>query len=403
MYPVYPEGTYVACPLCGQKLTKITNYHIRTFHPDYTVKKFRDRFGELLSEDWKWILSPGEHVDPPNKLDEIERQVVLGSLLGKGRLFKKDLILEGSLFQLPYLGWKGRLLRRLSPTLLVRKERKRWEGRDVVEVEVQVRECKPLSELFELFIHLPDRRPILEELDLFGLAIWMQDVGVPVNDRVIFARPILADDDNGILGLLKNKFGDCFGVRGGRLFLSKVFNKGQDLLQKLLHGYIHPVTLPKLFPEILSVNETVWKQVRFCYGHYLEEYPGACARVHGHEGVLEVEVHRWVDPESGMVVDFAELSRQMEVVVSELDHQLLNLLSPALYTPTAEIIAMYVLVKLKPFIPGLRRVRVYETPTSYAEVWAKEYERAKAFLSEKAAVGEWLRKEEDCEDITVQS
>jgi 6-pyruvoyl-tetrahydropterin synthase len=70
----------------------------------------------------------------------------------------------------------------------------------------------------------------------------------------------------------------------------------------------------------------------------------------------------------GMVIDFDDLKVAWAPLDEYLDHRLLN---DVLDVPTAERIAMHIFGLLSSSLPGtqhLRSVRVWETPTSYAEV-----------------------------------
>jgi 6-pyruvoyltetrahydropterin/6-carboxytetrahydropterin synthase len=124
---------------------------------------------------------------------------------------------------------------------------------------------------------------------------------------------------------------------------------------------------------------TVTKRFEFCYGHNLPGYIGKCRNSHGHNAILEVEVAgppmlesaQWKDPNMnyvGMVVDFGVLKAVVKSeVLDELDHSWLNDV-PALGNPTAENLVDWIWVQLKRVFQGnLVRVRLYETPDSYAE------------------------------------
>lgn len=65
---------------------------------------------------------------------------------------------------------------------------------------------------------------------------------------------------------------------------------------------------------------TVTREFTFAMGHTLTDYPGDCARLHGHNYRLLVEVGYTPDPVSGMVVDFADLKKLVDPIVDRLDH-----------------------------------------------------------------------------------
>lgn len=80
----------------------------------------------------------------------------------------------------------------------------------------------------------------------------------------------------------------------------------------------------------------------FASAHSLRGYPGDCAKLHGHNWKIEVQVSGDKLNEIGMLVDFKEIKRQAKEVVAELDHTFLND-HPHFKekNPTAENIAEY--------------------------------------------------------------
>lgn len=80
----------------------------------------------------------------------------------------------------------------------------------------------------------------------------------------------------------------------------------------------------------------------FASAHSLRGYPGDCAKLHGHNWKIEVQVAGEKLNEVGMVIDFKEIKRHAKEVVKELDHTFLNDHPHFQETnPTAENIAVY--------------------------------------------------------------
>lgn len=116
---------------------------------------------------------------------------------------------------------------------------------------------------------------------------------------------------------------------------------------------------------------TVTKKFSFCYGHYLPDYDGKCKHYHGHNSEVEVEVGEVESLEyPGMIMDFSKIKKIVSPIIEMLDHRFLNdlIFGP----PTAENIVLFFVQELKEteIGPGLVRVRITETPTSWAE-WRK--------------------------------
>ena len=92
-----------------------------------------------------------------------------------------------------------------------------------------------------------------------------------------------------------------------------------------------------------------------------ESHP--CARLHGHSFRIEIHVSGPVDPDTGWVIDFAEVDAAFAPVKAQLDHRYLNDI-PGLENPTSERLAQWVWQELKPALPGLSRIVVQETHQS---------------------------------------
>jgi len=122
------------------------------------------------------------------------------------------------------------------------------------------------------------------------------------------------------------------------------------------------------------------KSYEFDSAHQLElPYQSKCSRLHGHRYRVVVYVEGKKN-ENGMVIDFNKLDNAVKPLIKELDHRLLNDL---LQQPTAENLAIYIYEKLVAKLSGgienkdykLKKVRVYETPKSFAEYGAIDCRR----------------------------
>lgn len=83
-------------------------------------------------------------------------------------------------------------------------------------------------------------------------------------------------------------------------------------------------------------------EIEFAAAHQLHGYTGNCARLHGHNWKIVVEVTGYKLDSVGMVVDFRAIKQQARAVAKRLDHRFLNELAPFdQQNPTAEHIAAY--------------------------------------------------------------
>jgi len=95
----------------------------------------------------------------------------------------------------------------------------------------------------------------------------------------------------------------------------------------------------------------------FSAAHYLRDYPGECARLHGHTWGVTASVKVNDIGEMGMTVDFKAISAALNEAVKKFDHQTLNDLKEfEKANPTAENIARSLFNVLENKITGLGAV-----------------------------------------------
>ena len=127
---------------------------------------------------------------------------------------------------------------------------------------------------------------------------------------------------------------------------------------------------------------SVTKKIEFCYGHRLLDYDGPCRHPHGHNAVVEIEVTAPTLDALNMVIDFTDLKAQVKGWIDrELDHRMilrhddplvtaLRALGEPVYVldsnPTAERIARLIFDAARDSGLPVRRVTLWETPTSSA-------------------------------------
>ena len=128
---------------------------------------------------------------------------------------------------------------------------------------------------------------------------------------------------------------------------------------------------------------SVTKKIEFCYGHRLLDYDGICKHPHGHNAVAEIEVRTGTLDSRNMVADFSDIKRAVKGWIDrELDHKMilrhddplvapLQALGEPIYVldsnPTVERIAQLIFDQTRTLGFNVVQVRVYETPSSYAE------------------------------------
>lgn len=110
----------------------------------------------------------------------------------------------------------------------------------------------------------------------------------------------------------------------------------------------------------------------FASAHALRGYKGKCENLHGHTFKVEARLIGEKQNEIGIVSDFTELKKHLNVVLDTLDHHNLNEL-PYFETinPSSENLAIYIYNNLKPLVDDeyakLVAVEVWESEKQSVE------------------------------------
>jgi 6-pyruvoyltetrahydropterin/6-carboxytetrahydropterin synthase len=81
---------------------------------------------------------------------------------------------------------------------------------------------------------------------------------------------------------------------------------------------------------------------------------------------VKVVVEGEVEEKKGYLIDYGEIKKAADPIIQQLDHYYLNKID-GLQNPTAENLARWIYERVKPGLPLLRSVFVYETCTSACE------------------------------------
>lgn len=131
----------------------------------------------------------------------------------------------------------------------------------------------------------------------------------------------------------------------------------------------------------------LYKEVQFDASHRLLHYKGKCANLHGHRWKAEVWMEGEPDATTGILIDYNAIKQ----VINRFDHQIiLNEADPMVACigkfqtvittpgePTSELLAVLVRDELDSYSQTqnlsakVTKVRIWESPNSYAEVNGK--------------------------------
>jgi 6-pyruvoyltetrahydropterin/6-carboxytetrahydropterin synthase len=104
------------------------------------------------------------------------------------------------------------------------------------------------------------------------------------------------------------------------------------------------------------------REYRFEAAHRLPRLPEGhkCFRLHGHSFRFELALEGEVNPDTGFLLDFADIDVITAPILDQLDHHFLNEV-PGLENPTSEVLAHWLWQRIKPRLEILQAVTVAET------------------------------------------
>ncbi len=109
----------------------------------------------------------------------------------------------------------------------------------------------------------------------------------------------------------------------------------------------------------------IYKEFSIESAHRLPNLPAdhKCSRLHGHSFHIRICVEGEVNPETGWIIDFAEIKAAYKPIFDQLDHHYLNDIE-GLENPTSENLAKWIWDRMKQELPLLSKVIIKETCTS---------------------------------------
>jgi 6-pyruvoyltetrahydropterin/6-carboxytetrahydropterin synthase len=109
---------------------------------------------------------------------------------------------------------------------------------------------------------------------------------------------------------------------------------------------------------------------RFAAAHSLRNFKGRCEALHGHNWRVEVVVGGSQLDQAGLLMDFGELKKLMNLALDQLDHRHLNEVPPFdTLNPSSEHISRHLYQEIAKALPAqvkMLRVSAWESDDSRA-------------------------------------
>ena len=115
-------------------------------------------------------------------------------------------------------------------------------------------------------------------------------------------------------------------------------------------------------------------ETHFAAAHSLRDYPGDCARLHGHNWKVELYVECAELDELGLAVDYKVLKSELKAVLKDWDHYNLNDIAPFdTINPSSENVARVLYAEMSKRLDDERlrvsRIVIGETCTAKVTYW----------------------------------
>lgn len=191
-----------------------------------------------------------------------------------------------------------------------------------------------------------------------------------------------ADFSGGEVDALRDKLSQCVGILDYDYLNKHVQVPTDENLARWLNNCldmhaVETVGIQSTRDEGVDLDACglahIWRRYRFESAHQLPNVPPGhqCGRMHGHG--FEVILHANQDLlDQDMGVDYEYLDKCWAPIHRELDHACLNDLQ-GLENPTSEVLASWIWKRLKPDLPQLSWVTVYETVTAGCHFDGRHY------------------------------
>ena len=397
----------VICKECNKELKRISNTHLlfncknKLTMQEYAIKHNIDLI-ELIEKNvidntinTRKEFSSEKKQNIKNKrkdtviekqikyeqLNEEEKQIIIGSLLGDGYIWRGKellnssyLILEQGARQIDYLLWKGQKLKKIGCKFYQYYKYSTVVSRYTSRNQIRSTCSYMIGNLCKEFYNENGKiikEEIINQLTPLGLAIWYMDDGTYCKRNTICelcTQSFSYEDNKKIVKMLKEKFDIQTEIYKGHKenqYVIRFFGENRKKFFNLIRPHIFYKMRYKIGEEGLPLCK-VGRHFHFNSAHYLSDYNGKCNQEHGGRWDLWIYVKDVISPETGMVVDYGYLKTIVDTyLIKNLDHLHLNKVAPELrWRSTTEILSMYFWKILIEFLPNLYEIELYETPDS---------------------------------------
>jgi len=125
------------------------------------------------------------------------------------------------------------------------------------------------------------------------------------------------------------------------------------------------------YATLIAIMFEIMVEKSFSAAHFLENYIGPCANMHGHNYRVQVFAKgEKLDDKIGFLLDFRLVKKALDTIIKKLDHKVLNDILD--FNTTAELLAHHFFKLLAQKFSNritISKVTIWETPTCSASYY----------------------------------
>ena len=185
----------------------------------------------------------------------------------------------------------------------------------------------------------------------------------------------LKDIDDNVFKIIESNLNNS-GISLAKLYITKdnyiariKSKKDCEKLKKNLEAFLKSIPCFNDKFYLSTPKASITKKLVFDSAHFITDHEGKCKNLHGGRYDIEISIKDRIDPMTGFVIDYSLIKNiTKNLVINKFDHKTLNFTCPELsWRSSTEFLAIVIWEILIEYLPNLKKIKIYETETSYCE------------------------------------
>ena len=185
----------------------------------------------------------------------------------------------------------------------------------------------------------------------------------------------LKDIDDNVFKIIESNLNNS-GISLAKLYITKdnyivriKSKKDCEKLKKNLEEFLKSIPCFNDKFYLSTPKASITRKLVFDSAHFITDHEGKCKNLHGGRYDIEISIKDRIDPMTGFVIDYSLIKNiTKNLVINKFDHKTLNFTCPELsWRSSTEFLAIVIWEILIEYLPNLKKIKIYETETSYCE------------------------------------